>query len=60
MGAIAEMADGFVTGEAPNWPTKPSWICSALQTAAMLTAGIIKGAPATIELATSPQERQGL
>ena len=52
MGAIAEMADGFVTGEAPNWPSSPSWICSALQTAAMLTAGIIKGAPATVRLAT--------
>jgi len=50
--AIAEMADGFVTGEVPNWPSKPSWICSALQTAALLTAGIIKGAPATVRLAT--------
>ena len=50
--AIAELADGFVTGEAPNWPNSPSWICSALQTAALLTAGIIKGAPATVRLAT--------
>ena len=50
--AIAELADGFVTGEAPNWPNSPSWICSALQTAAILTAGIIKGAPATVRLAT--------
>ena len=50
--AIAEMADGVVSGEAPNWPQSPSWICSALQTAALLTAGIIKGAPATVRLAT--------
>ena len=50
--AIAELADGFLTGEAPNWPASPSWICSALQTAATITAGIIKGAPATVRLAT--------
>ncbi len=50
--AIAEMADGVVTGEAPSWPDSPSWICSALITAALLTAGIIKGAPATVRLAT--------
>lgn len=52
MPAIEEMALGVLTGEAPNWPQKPSWICSALQTAALLTAGIIKGAPATVRLAT--------
>ena len=52
MAAIAEMADGFVTGEAPSWPQSPAWICSALITAALLTAGIIKGAPATVRLAT--------
>lgn len=50
--AIAEMADGFLTGEAPDWTQSPSWICSALQTAALLTAGIIHGAPATVRLAT--------
>jgi hypothetical protein len=52
MPAIEEMALGILTGEAPNWPQKPSWICSALQTAALLMAGIIKGAPATVRLAT--------
>lgn len=50
--AIGEMAIGFLTGEAPDWSSSPSWICSALQTAALLTAGIIKGAPATVRLAT--------
>jgi len=50
--AIGEMAIGFLTGEAPDWPNAPSFICSALQTAALLTAGIIKGAPATVRLAT--------
>lgn len=50
--AIGEMAVGELTGEAPNWKDPPSWICSALQTAALLTAGIIKGAPATVRLAT--------
>jgi hypothetical protein len=50
--ALAELADGFLTGEAPNWPTSDTWICSALQTAALLTAGVIKGAPATVRLAT--------
>jgi hypothetical protein len=52
MKAIAEMADGFVTGEAPSWPDSPSWICSALITAGLLTAEIIKAAPATVRLAT--------
>lgn len=52
MEAICEMAEGAVTGEAPDWQNSPSWICSALQTAALLTAGIIKGAPATVRLAT--------
>jgi hypothetical protein len=46
------MADGVVTGEAPNWPDSPSWICSALITAGLLTAEIIKAAPATVRLAT--------
>jgi hypothetical protein len=50
--ALAEMADGALTGEAPDWPNSQSWICSALQTAALLTAGIIKSAPATVRLAT--------
>ena len=50
--AIAEMADGVVTGEAPSWPDSPSWICSALITAGLLTAEIIKAAPATVRLAT--------
>lgn len=50
--AIAELADGAFTGEAPNWPDSPSWICSGLQTAALLSAGIIKAAPATVRLAT--------
>jgi hypothetical protein len=52
MTAIGEMAVGVLTGESPNWPQKPSWICSALQTAALLSAGIIKAAPATVRLAT--------
>jgi len=52
MAAIAEMALGVLTGESPNWPQKPSWICSALQTAALLSAGIVKAAPATVRLAT--------
>jgi hypothetical protein len=52
MTAIAELADGALTGEAPNWPTANAYICSALQTAALLTAGLIKGAPATVRLAT--------
>lgn len=50
--AIAELADGAYTGEAPSWPEAPTWICSALQTAALLTAGIIKAAPASVRLAT--------
>jgi hypothetical protein len=50
--AIAEMADGFLTGEAPDWAQSPLWDCSALITGALLTAGIIKGAPATVRLAT--------
>lgn len=52
MAAIGEMALGVLTGEAPDWPNSPSWICSALQTAALLTAGIIHAAPATVRLAT--------
>jgi hypothetical protein len=52
MMAIAEMADGALTGEAPSWPSANSYICSALQTAALLTAGLIKGAPATVRLST--------
>lgn len=52
MAAIEEMALGALAGEAPSWPSSPAWICSALQTAALLTAGIIKGAPATVRLAT--------
>ena len=50
--AIGEMAVGVLSGEAPDWQSSPSYICSALQTAALLTAGIIKGAPATVRLAT--------
>jgi hypothetical protein len=49
--AIIEMAAGVLTGEAQHWPTAQAFICSALQTAALLTAGIIKGAPATVRLA---------
>ena len=52
MTAIAEMADGALTGEAPNWPTANAYTCSALQTGALLTAGLIEGAPATVRLAT--------
>lgn len=52
MTAIGEMALGVVTGEAPNWAQSPSWICSALQTAALLTSGIMKSAPASVRLAT--------
>ena len=52
MTAIGEMALGVVTGEAPNWAQSPSWICSALQTAALLTAGLMKAAPASVRLAT--------
>jgi hypothetical protein len=50
--AIAEMADGVLTGEAPDWTAANAYICSALQTAALLTAGLIKSAPATVRLAT--------
>lgn len=50
--AIAELAEGMLTGEAPNWPSSDSYICSALQTAALLAAGIIKAAPTTVRLAT--------
>lgn len=50
--AIAELAEGALTGEAPSWPDMQAYICSALQTAALLAAGIIKGAPATVRLAT--------
>jgi hypothetical protein len=50
--AIGEMAIGELTGEAPDWANASSWICSALQTAALLTAGIVKAAPATVRLAT--------
>ena len=52
MVAIAELADGFLSGEAPSWPESPSWICSALQTAALLTAGIVHAAPASVRLST--------
>lgn len=50
--AIEEMADGALTGEAPDWSAANAYICSALQTAALLTAGLIKSAPATVRLAT--------
>lgn len=52
MSAIGEMALGALGGEAPSWPSSPSWICSALQTAALLTAGVVRAAPATVRLAT--------
>lgn len=52
MGAVEEMAIGELTGEAPSWPESPAWICSALVMAALLTAGLIKAAPATVRLAT--------
>lgn len=52
MAAIGEMAVGVLAGEAPDWQTSPSWICSALQIAALLTAGIVHAAPATVRLAT--------
>lgn len=52
MMAIGEMALGVLTGEAPDWRASAAWICSALQTAALLAAGIIKSAPATVRLAT--------
>lgn len=52
MEAICELADGFLTGEARDWSDPPSWICSALQTASLLTAGIIMAAPAGVRLAT--------
>lgn len=50
--AIKEMALGAVTGEAPNWPDSPTRICSAFVTALLLACGWIKGAPATVRLAT--------
>ena len=50
--AIGEMALGALTGEAPDWTQSPAWICSALQTAALLSAGIIYAAPTTVRLAT--------
>lgn len=50
--AILEMAAGVLTGEAQDWPSADAYICSALQTAALLTAGLVKGAPATVRLAT--------
>ena len=52
MTAIYEMADGALTGEAPNWPAASAYTCSALITAALLTVGLIQGAPATVRLAT--------
>jgi len=52
MAAIGEMAIGALTGEAPDWPNSPAWICSSLITAALLTARLVKGAPATVRLAT--------
>ena len=50
--AIAEMAEGTLTGAAPAWDQASAYICSALQTAALLAAGIVKSAPAGVRLAT--------
>lgn len=50
--AIGEMADGFTTGEAPDWVQSPAWICSALQMGALIASGIALAAPATVRLAT--------
>lgn len=52
MNAICGLALGALLAETPDWPSAPSWICSALQTAALLTAGIIKAAPAGVRFAT--------
>jgi hypothetical protein len=52
MEAIGEMALGVVSGEAPDWTQSPSWICSALQMGALLSAGLVKAAPATVRLST--------
>ena len=58
LSALMEMADGFITGEAPNWEHSAEWICSALITGAALQStvsgnpGIFRGAPATVRLAT--------
>ena len=50
--AIGEMALGELLGEAPNWKRSDTWICSALITGALLMAGVVKAAPATVRLAT--------
>ncbi len=50
--AVAEMAVGVLTGEAPDWTRSAAWICSAVQLAALLTAGIVRAAPTTVRLAT--------
>jgi hypothetical protein len=50
--AIAEMAEGALTGEAPDWANADAYICSALVTAALLAANMVFTAPATVRLAT--------
>lgn len=53
MEAIGEMAVGALTGQQQSWPlTASSYICSALQTSALITAGILTQAPATPRLTT--------
>lgn len=50
--AIKEMVIGTFTGTAPDWKLLDRWICSALQTAATITIGLFKSAPATVRLTT--------
>jgi hypothetical protein len=54
MDALAEMAEGVLGIPLPDAPAHlaTAWICSALQTAALLTAGIVRAAPATVRRAT--------
>jgi hypothetical protein len=51
--AILTLAEGFATDKAPNLPEiTTAWICSALQMAALIAAGVAKSAPQSVRLTT--------
>lgn len=50
--ALGIMADGVLTGSAPDLGSTNSLICSAFQTQNLLAAGIVKTAPFSVRLAT--------
>jgi uncharacterized protein YycO len=52
--AILSLAEGFTTDRAPSLPeTYDCWICSALQIAALMKAGLVKSAPQQVRLTTT-------